>query len=350
MFYKFIRPKEVAKSMPTLCIQVPDCIWTKALFDGSVKVAGFDVVFEAAPHDQRTSRRLRGEVEEPYAGAEQVLTDYIVRLSRGAEKELLALPIFVTRGMVHRKFVMRRGSMSPGELRGRAIGMGRVLGATSVYLRGLLQDHYGVHRNDARWLMAEPLTSDGAMGGEWAYTHQRDCIKASELVGRLSTGELDAVIYPGGAGGHWFNWVVKGGVSRTPDPYGDLEQMVASSSNLCFPCGDIDSHLAWFNKERIYPTYHFLAIRQRVAADQLGLADALVEAFQRAANGAPAYMSGDERKFYEREKELLGVDPNQCGLNAMHRRTVEKCMDYLEADGLLSRRPKLGEIFPLSES
>jgi 4,5-dihydroxyphthalate decarboxylase len=334
--------------MSTLCIQVPDCIWTKSLFDGTVKVAGFDVVFEAAPHDQRTSRRLRGEVEEQYTGAEQVLTDYIVRLSRGAEKELLALPIFVTRGMVHRKFVMRRGNLSPKDLRGRAIGMGRVLGATSVYLRGLLQDHYGVNRNDARWLMAEPLTSDGAMGGEWAHAHQRGGIKASELVGRLSSGELDAVIYPGGAGGHWFNWVVEGGVSRTPDPYGDLEQMVAGSSNLCFPVGDIESHLAWFKRDGIYPTYHFLAIRKSIAEQQSGLADALVEAFDRAANRAPAYMNGAERRLYAREKELLGVDPNQCGLSAVHKRTIEKCVDYLVADGLLPLRPTMREIFPIS--
>ena len=93
--------------------------------------------------------------------------------------------------------------------------MGRVLGATSVYLRGLLADHFGVQETTARWITAEPLTSDGAMGGEWAHTHRRGGIKASELIRRLSSGELDAVIYPGGAGGHWFNWVVEG--RRQPD-------------------------------------------------------------------------------------------------------------------------------------
>ena len=188
------------------------------------------------------------------------------------------------------------------------------------------------------------------MGGEWAYTHQRGGMKASELIQRLSAGELDAVIYPGGAGGHWFNWVVEGGASRTPDPYGDLEQMVASSTNLCFPVGDVESHLAWFNKERIYPTYHFLGVRKSVAASHPGLTDALVDAFQRAAVVAPAYMSDEERRLYAREKELLGLDPNECGLNAIHKKTIERCLDYLEADGLLPRRPTLREIFPLSQS
>ena len=247
--------------MAPLSIQLPDCIWTKALFDGSLKVDGFDVAFEAAPFDQRTSRRLRGEVEDKYAGAEQVLTDYIIRVARGVEKELIALPIFVTRGMVHRKFVMRRGAR-PEDLKGRIVGMGRVLGATSVYLRGLLEDEYGIGRSDARWLAAEPLTSDGAMGQEWKHLHERGGIKASEMIQRLGAGGLDAVIYPGGAGGHWFNWLVESGASRTPDPYGDLEQMVAADSNLYFPIGEPALQVQYFKERKIYPSYHCLAIRK----------------------------------------------------------------------------------------
>jgi 4,5-dihydroxyphthalate decarboxylase len=335
--------------MRSLCVHVPNCMWTKALLDGRVKVDGFDVTFEPAAFDSRGSSRLRGDVEDKFDATEQVIPDFLVRIARGTEKELLALPIFVTRGMVQRKFVMRRGS-SPKNLQGRTIGMGRVLGATSVYLRGLLADHFGVARSAARWITAEPLSSDGAIGGEWAHTHQRGGIKASELVQRLSARDLDAVIYPGGAGGHWFNWVVEGGASRTPDPYGDLEQMVASSSNLCFPVGDVESHLAWFNQERIYPTYHFLGIRKNAASNHPGLTNGLVDAFERAAVAAPSYMSNEERRLCEREKELLGLDPNQCGLNAVHKKTIERCLDYLEADGLLPRRPTLGEIFPLSGS
>jgi 4,5-dihydroxyphthalate decarboxylase len=333
--------------MAALSIQVPDCIWTKALFDGSIEVDGFEIACEAAPFDQRTSRRLRGEVEEKYSGTEQVLTDYIVRVARGAETELVALPIFVTRGMVHRKFVMRRGA-TPKNLKGRTIGMGRVLGATSVYLRGLLEDEHGIGRADARWLAAEPLASDGAMGGEWKYLRERGGIKAAELIARLAAGEIDAVIYPGGAGGHWFNWLVESGASRTPDPYGDLEQMVAASPILWFPIGEPGLQVAWFKQARIYPTYHCLAIRKSVGDKHRGLAAALVHAFDRAAQQAPRYMDAAERRLYEREQEILGVDPNACGLSEIHKRTVEKCVDILVSDGLLPRRVTAEEIFPYS--
>jgi hypothetical protein len=126
--------------------------------------------------------------------------------------------------------------------------------------------------------------------------------------------------------------------------------MVASSSNLCFPIGDVDAHLSWFAKEQIYPTYHFLAVRRKVAESHRGLTGALVDAFQRSAVTAPNYMSHQERKLYEREKELLGVDPNHCGLNPVHKKTIQRCLDYLEADRLLPRRPSLEEIFPYSQS
>jgi hypothetical protein len=59
-------------------------------------------------------------------------------------------------------------------------------------------------------------------------------------------------------------------------------------------------------------------------------------------------MSPEEQKLYGREQDLLGVDPNECGLNEVNRRAVEKCVDYLDADGLLPRRPKTPEIFPFS--
>ncbi|MGH7767976.1 MAG: hypothetical protein ACREQP_11015, partial [Candidatus Binatia bacterium] len=285
-------------------------------------------------------------VEEKYAGAEQVLTDYIVRVARAAEKELVALPVFVTRGMVHRKFVMRRGG-APSKLKGRVVGMGRVLGATSVYLRGLLEEEHGIGRGDARWLAAEPLTSDPAMGGEWKHLNGRGGIKAAEMIHKLAAGELDAVIYPGGAGGHWFNWLVESGASRTPDPYGDLENMVAADSNLAFPIGDPAEQVQWFKKTRIYPTYHCLAVRKNIAERNRGLAAALVQAFDRAAKEAPRYMNAGERKLYDREQELLGVDPNACGLNDLNKRTAEKCVDILEADGLLPRRVTAREIFPI---
>ncbi|MGH7831764.1 MAG: hypothetical protein ACREP8_16490, partial [Candidatus Binatia bacterium] len=331
---------------PSLVIQVPQACWTQALLDGKVRVDSFPVVFEPSVFDRQTSRRLRGEVEEKNAGTEQVLTDLIVRIAAGKERSLVALPIFVTRGMVHRKLVMRRGPLSPRDLSGRMVGMGRVLGATSVFLRGLLEDEFGVKRSQTRWMAAEPITSDGAMDSEWRYLTQRGGCQASELLSWLSAEKLDALIYPGGAGGHWFNWVNEGTAGASPDPYGDLEEMVKKNRELSFPIGDVESHLRWFRGNQIYPLYHCLAVRREIAESDPGLCSALIAAFDQAATRAFDYMSATERSLCRREMEILGVNPNLCGLNSLNTKTVEKCIDYLGADGLLPRRPTVQEIFP----
>ena len=333
--------------MSSLLLQIPDVCWTRALLDGSVKVDGFPVEWEPAVFDARTSRRLRGDVEERYAGAEQVIPDFLVRLSKGLEQTLVALPVFVTRGMIQRKLVMRRG-LAPADLGGRRVGMGRVLGATSVFVRGLLADDFGVERKDVQWVAAEPVESDGAMGGEWSYLSERGGFKSSELLPRLGSGDLDAVIYPGGAGGHWFNWVAAADAGKSPDPYGDLEAMVAGSADLCFPIGDAPAHVSWFKRTEIYPLYHFLALRREVAEANRGLGEAVVDAFDRAAVAATRYMSADEQGSCEREIELLGADPNRCHATPLHVRTVETCMGYLAADGLLPRRPSMADIFPFN--
>ncbi|MEE9146598.1 MAG: hypothetical protein V3U27_04290 [Candidatus Tectomicrobia bacterium] len=334
--------------MSLITIQVPDVFMTRALIDGSVKVNEFPVVFRAAVFDQRSSRRLRGEVEEEWAGTEQVLTDFLVRLSKGQEPNLVVLPIFVTRGMNHRKLVMRRGTLSPKDLAGKTVGTGRVLSAASVFLRGLLADDYGLDRSQARWVVGEPVESDGAIGSEWKYLSKRGGYKTPEMLSMLAAGDLDAVMYPGGAGGHWFNWIVEGGASKSPNPYGDLEQMVKSSPDLCFPVGDVETQINWFKRWEFYPLYHCLAVRREVAEQNPGLCAALVNAFDRAATVGVRYLTAEEQELFGREMKLLGVDPNRCGLTPLNVRSVEKCMDYLEADRVLPRRPTIKEIFPFS--
>ncbi len=334
--------------MAEINIQVPDVFLTRALMDGRVKVEGFPVVFKGSAFDQRTSRRLRGEVEEEWAGTEQVLTDFLVRFPKGQEPNLVVLPIFVTRGMNHRKFVMRRGDLSPKDLAGKTVGAGRVLSATSVFLRGLLADDFGLDRGQARWVVGEPVESDGAIGSEWKYLSKRGGYKTPEMLSLLAAGDLDAVMYPGGAGGHWFNWIVEGGASKSPNPYGDLEQMVKSNPDLCFPVGDEETQINWFKRWEFYPLYHCLAVRREVAEQNPGLCEALVSAFDRAATVGVRYLTPEQQVLFGREIKLLGVDPNRSGLTPLNVRGVEKCMDYLEADGLLPKRPTIKEIFPFN--
>ena len=69
-----------------------------------------------------------------------------------------------------------------------------------------------------------------------------------------------------------------------------------------------------------------------------------------AAAGRPAKPDwmAQERDLIERERSLLGFDPYRYELGEVQRHTIEKLMDYLQADGLLRRRFTVEELFPLA--
>ena len=69
-----------------------------------------------------------------------------------------------------------------------------------------------------------------------------------------------------------------------------------------------------------------------------------------AAAGQPAKPGwmARERDLLERERSLLGFDPYRYELGEVQRHTIEKLMDYLQADGLLQRRFTVEELFPFA--
>jgi hypothetical protein len=60
-------------------------------------------------------------------------------------------------------------------------------------------------------------------------------------------------------------------------------------------------------------------------------------------------LGAKERDLLERERALLGFDPYRYELGPVQVRTIEKLMDYLQADQLLQRRFTMGDLFPYTK-
>jgi 4,5-dihydroxyphthalate decarboxylase len=313
-------------------IAIGDNLWTRALIDGSVSVNGFAVEF----HAQVTlPDRLHGVREGKWHGSDGTLTDYLLEKDSGLGVAKIALPIFMLGGFRQRTLLMRRGGRV-ADLKGGRVLVPRVLTPGAVYVRGLLADEFSIQRDAVEWHTIHGADEDA----DWKWLKGRlskpegfeAVVAAAEL---LSRGEFDALVHPGG---HGFYSLFGG------------DQMIGGTLKRCAdlyePLGDADAIAAWFKKSRIYPTVHGLQLRADCLESHPGLGAALMDAFSRAWAASEARLDERQRSLIARERELLGFDPYRHGLGAVQRRTIEKLMDYLQADGLLRRRFSLAELFP----
>jgi 4,5-dihydroxyphthalate decarboxylase len=320
----------------TIRIAIGANLWTRALVDGSVRVGGFPVEFHAKV---TLPDRLHGVSEGKWDGSDGTLTDYLLEKDQGAGVPKIALPIFMLGGFRQRTLLMRRDGISVSDLRGQKVLLPRVLTPGGVYVRGLLADEFGIQRDAIEWHTIHGAEEDA----DWKWLRGRlnkpegfeAVLAAGEL---LSRGEFAALIHPGGHGFHSLfggDAMIGGTLKRFP--------------NLYEPLGDANGIAAWFKRTRIYPVVHALQLRRDRLEENPGLAGALGDAFTRAWAASEARLEVRERELIERERCLLGFDPYRYDLGEVQRRTIEKLMDYLQADGLLARRFTIAELFPPAE-
>ncbi|HEY3305007.1 MAG TPA: hypothetical protein VGL70_15895 [Candidatus Binatia bacterium] len=316
-------------------IAIGDNLWTRALVDGSVRVEKFPVEFHAKV---TLPDRLHGVREGKWDGSDGTLTDYLLEKDQETGVPKVALPIFMLGGFRHRTLLTRRDGISVKELRGRKVLLPRVLTPGGVYVRGFLADEFGIQRENIDWHTIHGAEEDA----EWKWLKGRlgkpegfeAVVAAAEMLDR---GEFAALIHPGGHGFYSLfggDGMIGGTLKRFP--------------NLHEPLGDANAIAAWFKKARIYPVVHALQLRRDCLEKNPGLAGALIDAFTRAWTASESRLEPKERALIVRERSLLGFDPYRYELGEVQRRTIEKLMDYLQADGLLGRRFTVVELFPFS--
>ena len=103
--------------------------------------------------------------ERNYDACEFSLSNYIMLKAAGAEW-LHAVPIFPYRAFRHSTLHVRRGStlIAPAELRGKVVGVPDYSMTAAVWTRGILDEQYGVHWSEVRWVTNERQRFPGAQG------------------------------------------------------------------------------------------------------------------------------------------------------------------------------------------
>lgn len=271
---------------------------TRALKSGALASDLIEFAFaDVAPANRGFKPLVR---EHRFDLSEIAIVTFLQAKAQGAPYALIPITV-MSRGQLHTiAYDPARGALAPQDLPGRRVGVRAYSQTTGVWLRGMMQDLYGIDPTSIRWVTFEDAHVAGFNDPPWV----ERAPPAKELVPMLLAGELDAAII-----GDSF-----------PDPR--LKPLIPDAEA---------QDLAFARSHGGVPINHMLVIRESVAARPEVISELarLFRASKDAANLAPAE---------------AGLDPLRFGIEE-HRKSLETVIAYAAQQQLIPRRFTVDELF-----
>jgi 4,5-dihydroxyphthalate decarboxylase len=258
------------------------------------------------------------------------LSTYTVLRGRG--EPLIAIPVFPSFMFRHGAIFVRddAGIREPGDLRGKRVGVPKYHMTAAVWVRGILEDEYGLAPKDCLWFEGGEGTKVKEVDVTLPPEVRRQPVPGDRNLGDMvAAGELDAFI---GA--------------RRPAAFG------TGRVRRLFP--DFRrAERAYYEKTGIFPIMHTVVLREELAREHPWLPQSLYRAFVEAK--LRAYRRLDESAALpyavpwlmaevEETRALMGDDPFPYGV-ARNRKTLETLAGYTFRQGLAPRRLTIEEMF-----
>lgn len=320
----------MANRLP-LILATGDYEITRPLHEGLVQPDGIalTVLSLEAARDRtfRIERSLQCDLSEFNAPG------YFMARDRGYP--IAALPIYPHRRFRH-GFVFvnaHKGISKPVDLIGGRIGVGYFTPAANIWLRGILEEFFGLPHRQVRWITKQPEDIHFTPAPGLQVERDTSSLSLDEL---LLEGEIDALIAPS-----FPEAFVQGDprIARLFPNYQELER-------------------AYYRQTGIFPIMHVLTIKQEIVERYPWVPDNLAYAFNEAKRLAYERLRNPRvlplawfQSAWEEQRQLLGPDPWQYGLGAANRHNLETILRYTQEQGLLSRSYSVDELFvPIPES
>jgi 4,5-dihydroxyphthalate decarboxylase len=297
---------------------------------GDVRPQGIDLTYLPMHPEEVFWRMLRhGEFD----AAEMSMSSYLLRRARG-DDSLLAIPVFTSRMFRHSCVWVNAeaGVGRPEDLKGKRMGVPEYQVTAVVWIRGFLQDDYGVAPSDMRWyrggLIQPGRVEKLAISPPGV---QLNTISPERtLSDMLASGEIDALMAP-----------------RPPSTYDGVKVRRLFED---FRSVEAD----YYRRTRIFPIMHTVVIRRELL-DRYGwlarsLYDAFSEAKQRSMQNLVNYPSALVTSLpwqlaeTEATRALMGDDFWPYGVEP-NRKTLEALARYSYQQGLAEREIKVDEMF-----
>jgi 4,5-dihydroxyphthalate decarboxylase len=241
-----------------LTIACGDYDRTRAIKDGRVQIEGCRINYLPLEPEEVFFRAFRNH---EFDIAELSFSSYLLETSRG-KCQYVGIPAFVSRIFRHSGIYIRtdRGIREPRDLRGKRIGLPEYQLTAIVWIRGMLEEEYGVRPVDIRWFQG---------GQEEAGRDERTPLKLTNgvevqsippgktLTQMLADGELDALF-----------------TARAPSCF------TAGAANVgrLFP-NYREVEKEYYRKTGLFPIMHLVGIRQTLVEQHPWLAASVYKAF-----------------------------------------------------------------------
>ncbi|MCE7006977.1 hypothetical protein LWC34_29725 [Kibdelosporangium philippinense] len=280
----------------------------QALKDGHLTPRGFTFEFEEVPVLVDAFRRMVRGLE--FDVSEMAFTTYLCAKAYG--KPITAVPVFLVRGF-HHGAIVHNGTSDVAGLEGRQVGVNRGYTVTTgVWVRGILQDYYGVDLYKVTWV----LSGDEHVAEYRPPANVVPMPPGGDLATMVADGELAAAI----------------GVKGRP--------LIPDAQEAAYDA---------LRRDGLYPINHLVVVRDSLLADHPGLAASVFDAFAQAKQ---KYVQGLDDitdpaptdVMYRRVREITGTDPLPYGI-APNRPMIDKLIDHAMRQGILDRRPAVEDLF-----
>ena len=251
-------------------------------------------------------------------------------MARDQGEPLTGIPVFLHRRFRH-GFVFvntAAGIKTPKDLIGKPIGGTNFQPAGNIWMRGILEEHYGVPHRSITWVVdrSEDIAFEPPPGLRIEMKTVRQV--AERHAGRRRHPGDDLADHPA---------AVHGGRQAHRAPVSRLQGRSRSTI---------------FRTTGIFPIMHVTTIKQEIVDKYPWVATNLVKAFEAAKQMAYRRVANPRmvplawvRTAVEEQERVFGRDPWAYGLTPANRKNLETIQRYVHQQGMISKMRPLDELF-----
>lgn len=307
----------------SLCLACGSYDLLRPLIEGGVAPDGIDLNILAMASPERHGRMLR---HEEFDICELSLVSYLVAWNIG--RPFTGIPIFPHRRFRHSYMVKRAncGIEKPSDLNGKRVGLDTLQNSAGLWMRGILQDHYGVELKSIEWWCQEEedIPFEPA---RWMRVERVP--KGRNIDQMLLGGELEGALYP----------------EILPSIRNNSPQV-----DLLFP-NPKEAEIDYYKRSGIFPIMHLVVVKNVILEKNPWVAVSLLQAFQKSKEICYERMK-DPRNFalvwvkelMQEQRAIFGSDPWPYNIED-NRKALEAVIRYEYDQGMIKKKPQIEDLF-----